>query len=106
MAKGRCCSKSTEMNTALNASLTPAYTARKLKEERMKTKVNGIQLNYAVEGAGPWVVFSHSLACDLSMWDEQVAALKGAFKVLRFDTRGHGGSDAPAGRLHFGTACR
>ena len=63
----------------------------------MKTKVNGIQLNYVVEGAGPWVVFSHSLACDLSMWDEQVAALKGAFKVLRFDTRGHGGSDAPAG---------
>jgi len=31
------------------------------------------------------------------MWDEQVAALKGAFKVLRFDTRGHGGSDALAG---------
>ena len=65
---------------------TPAYTARKLEEERMKTKVNGIQINYAVEGAGPWVVFSHSLACDLSMWDEQVAALKGVFKVLRTKT--------------------
>jgi len=74
-----------------------AYTARKLGEESMKVKANGIQLNYTVEGVGPWVVFSHSLACDLSMWDEQVAALKGAFKVLRFDTRGHGGSDAPAG---------
>jgi 3-oxoadipate enol-lactonase len=63
----------------------------------MKTKANAIQLNYEVEGTGPWVVFSHSLACDLSMWEEQAAALKSGFKVLRFDTRGHGGSDAPAG---------
>src|SRR5437867_7062815 len=40
---------------------------------------------------------SHSLACDLTMWDEQVAVLKRNFKVLRFDTRGHGKSDAPSG---------
>ena len=63
----------------------------------MKIKTNGIELNYVVEGAGPWLVMSHSLACDLSMWDEQLAMLKRSFKVLRFDTRGHGKSDAPAG---------
>jgi 3-oxoadipate enol-lactonase len=63
----------------------------------MKIKSNGIELNYVVEGSGPWVVMSHSLACDLSMWDEQAAALRRNFKVLRFDTRGHGRSDAPAG---------
>jgi 3-oxoadipate enol-lactonase len=63
----------------------------------MKIKTNGIELNYTVEGAGPWVVMSHSLACDLSMWDEQAAVLRRSFKVLRFDTRGHGKSDAPAG---------
>ena len=63
----------------------------------MKVKANGIQLNYEVEGEGPWVVFSHSLACNLAMWDEQTATLKRRYKVLRFDTRGHGGSDAPAG---------
>jgi 3-oxoadipate enol-lactonase len=63
----------------------------------MKIKTNGIELNYVVEGNGPWLVMSHSLACDLSMWDEQAAVLRRNFKVLRFDTRGHGASDAPAG---------
>jgi 3-oxoadipate enol-lactonase len=63
----------------------------------MKAQANGIGIHYSVEGRGPWVVLSHSLACNLSMWDEQAAHLAGHFRVLRFDTRGHGGSDAPAG---------
>jgi 3-oxoadipate enol-lactonase len=63
----------------------------------MKVKVGAIQVNYEIEGSGPWVVMSHSLACAVSMWDEQADALKGKYKVLRFDTRGHGGSDAPPG---------
>jgi 3-oxoadipate enol-lactonase len=63
----------------------------------MKIKTNGIELNYVVEGSGPWLVMSHSLACDLTMWDEQAAVLRRNFKVLRFDTRGHGKSDAPEG---------
>ena len=61
----------------------------------MKTKANGIQINYQIDGAGPWLVMSHSLACAASMWDEQVEALKHRYTVLRFDTRGHGASDAP-----------
>ncbi|HKW90939.1 MAG TPA: 3-oxoadipate enol-lactonase [Methylomirabilota bacterium] len=63
----------------------------------MKLKANGIEINYEIEGDGPVVTFSHSLACDLSMWDEQVRALRGRYRVLRFDTRGHGQSSAPAG---------
>ncbi|HEX7810988.1 MAG TPA: 3-oxoadipate enol-lactonase [Burkholderiales bacterium] len=63
----------------------------------MKIRSNGIELNYVAEGEGPWLVMSHSLACNVSMWDEQAAALKKNFRVLRFDTRGHGGSDAPKG---------
>lgn len=64
----------------------------------MKTTSNGIQVNYEVEGErGPWVVMSHSLACSLRMWDEQAALLRRQYRVLRFDTRGHGESDAPAG---------
>jgi 3-oxoadipate enol-lactonase len=43
------------------------------------------------------VTFSHSLACNLSMWDEQARALKGRYRVLRYDTRGHGQTTAPAG---------
>lgn len=63
----------------------------------MKAQANGIGINYSVEGKGPWVVMSHSLACDLTMWDQQAALLARHHRVLRFDTRGHGGSDAPAG---------
>jgi len=63
----------------------------------MKLSANGIEINYAIEGEGPMVTFSHSLGCNLSMWDAQVAALRRRYRVLRFDTRGHGQSGAPAG---------
>jgi 3-oxoadipate enol-lactonase len=63
----------------------------------MKLKANGIDINYEIEGDGPVVTFSHSLACNLGMWDEQVRALKGRYRVLRFDTRGHGQTSAPSG---------
>ena len=63
----------------------------------MKLTANGIEINYEIEGQGPVVTFSHSLACSLAMWDEQVAALRGRYRVLRYDTRGHGGTSAPAG---------
>ncbi len=63
----------------------------------MKIKTNGIEINYEIAGEGPWLTLSHSLACNLHMWDDQMAALTKKFKVLRFDTRGHGRSDAPPG---------
>jgi 3-oxoadipate enol-lactonase len=65
----------------------------------MKAKVNGIETNYEIHGAegAPWLIFSHSLACSLRMWDGQVAAFKDSFRILVYDTRGHGESDAPKG---------
>jgi 3-oxoadipate enol-lactonase len=64
----------------------------------MKAKINDTQIHYEIEGeSGPWVVLSHSLACSVRMWDEQVALLRSRYRVLRFDTRGHGASDAPPG---------
>jgi 3-oxoadipate enol-lactonase len=63
----------------------------------MKVKANGIEINYEIDGNGPWLTMSHSLACNLHMWDPQMAVLTKTFKVLRFDTRGHGQSSAPAG---------
>jgi len=63
----------------------------------MNIETNGIQIHCVIEGEGPWLTLSHSLACDLSMWDAQAALLARRFKVLRFDTRGHGRSSAPAG---------
>jgi len=63
----------------------------------MKVKTNGIETNYVIEGDGPWLTMSHSLASNLTMWDAQAKLLSGKFKVLRYDTRGHGGSSAPPG---------
>jgi 3-oxoadipate enol-lactonase len=65
----------------------------------MKTKANGIEVNYEIHGkeGAPWLVLSHSLACSVRMWDPQIAALKDKYRILAYDTRGHGGSDAPKG---------
>jgi 3-oxoadipate enol-lactonase len=63
----------------------------------MKIRTGDIDTNYVVQGDGPWLTMSHSLACNVSMWDEQVELLAKKFKVLRYDTRGHGGSSAPPG---------
>ncbi len=66
----------------------------------MKIQANGIRINYELTGRddGPVVMLSHSLACSLVMWNPQLEALESSFKVLRFDTRGHGDSDAPEGK--------
>ena len=66
----------------------------------MKIEVNGIGINYELSGRddAPVVMLSHSLASSLVMWNPQLDVLESKFNVLRFDTRGHGGSDAPEGK--------
>ncbi|MFL9891224.1 3-oxoadipate enol-lactonase [Paraburkholderia sp. RL17-381-BIF-C] len=63
--------------------------------------VNGTELHYRIDGDrhgnAPWIVLSNSLGADLSMWAPQVVALSKHFRVLRYDTRGHGHSEAPKG---------
>lgn len=63
----------------------------------MKTEINGFEMNYSLEGpeGAPVVVMSHSLGADLHLWDPQIPALTGNYRVLRYDARGHGGSAAP-----------
>ena len=69
----------------------------------MKINANEIDINYELTGkkGSPVVMLSHSLACSLVMWQPQMAVLESAFQVLRFDTRGHGDSDAPQGAYSF-----
>lgn len=64
----------------------------------MKATINGIAIHYEVHGkeGAPWTVWSHSLACSLRMWDPQIAAFKDRYRVLAYDMRGHGASEAPA----------
>jgi 3-oxoadipate enol-lactonase len=65
----------------------------------MKTNVNGIEINYEVHGkdGAPWIVWCHSLACSVRMWDPQIAAFKDRYRLLVHDMRGHGASSAPKG---------
>lgn len=58
-----------------------------------------VRLHYEVQGASdtPWLICSHSLGSDLSMWDGQVSILSKRFRVLRYDARGHGQSSVPPG---------
>lgn len=46
---------------------------------------------------GPVLVLSNSLGTTLNMWDPQVKPLSRRFRLVRYDTRGHGGSDVPPG---------
>jgi len=57
---------------------------------------NGIRINYELSGRkdGPVVILSHSLASSLKMWEPQMEMLESHFRVLRYDTRGHGKSEA------------
>lgn len=63
----------------------------------MKVTVNGIDIEYAIEGEGPVVTMSHALGCNLSLWEDQTRDLRQRYRVLRYDTRGHGHTDAPPG---------
>lgn len=71
----------------------------------MKINANGISINYQIDGpeGAPCIIFSNSLMTNLTMWDDQAAALKDSYRVLRYDQRGHGGTDAPAGKYSFAT---
>ena len=67
----------------------------------MKTVVhaNGIAVNYRLEGpvGAPVVMLSNSLMANYTMWDHQVPMLAETYRVLRYDQRGHGGTEVVAG---------
>jgi pimeloyl-ACP methyl ester carboxylesterase len=51
---------------------------------------DGVRLRYRDEGRGPAVVLVHGWTLDLDMWEPQLAALRGTFRVVRLDRRGFG----------------
>ncbi len=59
-----------------------------------KIQANGIDIHYQLEGTegSPILVFSNSLGTDLRMWDAITPTLLPYFQILRYDTRGHGGT--------------
>ena len=61
--------------------------------------MTAVAVHHVVTGPpdAPVVVLSNSLGSTHAMWDAQADALAEHFRVVRYDTRGHGGSPVPAG---------
>lgn len=60
---------------------------------------DGCRIAYRFDGPedAPVLLLSNSLGTTMAMWDPQVPAFAEHFRVLRYDSRGHGQSDSPAG---------
>jgi 3-oxoadipate enol-lactonase len=67
-----------------------ATTSIDIQRERFNCRVDG-------PANAPVVVLSNSLGADLSMWEPQAVSLAQRFRVLRYDTRGHGGTGVTPG---------
>lgn len=65
----------------------------------MQLEAGDCRFNVAIDGpaGAPWLVLSHALGATLEMWQPQVRPLSERFRLVRYDVRGHGGSDVPAG---------
>lgn len=65
----------------------------------MIINANGIGIAYELTGKkdAPVVMLSHSLSAAMDMWEHQVPALEKQCQVLRYDTRGHGATEAVDG---------
>ena len=62
-------------------------------------EIDDIVVHYRVDGPadGPKLVFSNSLGTDFRTWDAVTARLSGRYRILRYDTRGHGLTSCPEG---------
>jgi 3-oxoadipate enol-lactonase/4-carboxymuconolactone decarboxylase len=60
---------------------------------------NQVRTFYRLEGNEglPVLVLSHSIGTDHALWDLQIPDLLPYFQILRYDSRGHGATDAPTG---------
>ncbi len=64
-----------------------------------RIKANGIEMNYKLEGPpdASVLMLSNSLLTDYRMWDSQVPAFASKYRLLRYDSRGHGDTQATSG---------
>jgi pimeloyl-ACP methyl ester carboxylesterase len=73
-------------------------TSASTASQTNRLRVGDVHLQVRVDGTeGPWVILAHALGANLTLWDDTARHLAARYRVLRFDMRGHGGSDAPVG---------
>ena len=67
--------------------------------KNIMVSINDITVSYNDTGPvdSPVIVFIHGFPLNKSMWDKQTAALKDNYRVIAYDIRGHGNSDAGIG---------
>lgn len=68
------------------------------------TTGDGVKIAYRTDGPSrlPALILANSIATTLHMWDGQIPELSKHFHVVRYDYRGHGGSDVPPGAYSDG----
>ncbi|HEX8693713.1 MAG TPA: alpha/beta fold hydrolase [Longimicrobium sp.] len=81
--------------TACAHSVRPSAPAA--PSDTGRVAVEGGELYYESRGSGPAVVLLHGGGLDHTSWDPQVDPLSRAFRVIRYDARGHGRSTPPTG---------
>jgi len=67
----------------------------------MRLRVNGLEMYYTDTGPAsrPTIVLIHGFPFGSEMWHSQVRALKGSYRVVTYDLRGHGRSDTGDGQF-------
>nr|WP_298728923.1 alpha/beta fold hydrolase [uncultured Steroidobacter sp.] len=85
------------LSSAEAPTTLPAPSAQPL--ESHFTTGDGMRMAYRIDGSAdlPVLLLSNSIGTSLHMWNGQVDALAGKYRVVRYDTRGHGASGVPAG---------
>lgn len=73
-----------------------------------EAQINGIRLHYEDSGSSgqPALLLSNSLGTSLDMWWPQLEPLNERFRVVRYDSRGHGGSEVQDGEYTLDTLGR
>ncbi len=69
-----------------------------------RIQVGDLAVAVSVAGTGPPVVLLHGLGCGKRMWFHQALALQGRFRVIAYDQRGHGLTDAPTVATDYSAA--
>ena len=65
---------------------------------------DGVKIYYEDHGDGPPILLSHGYSATAQMWANQIEALKGQYRVIVWDMRGHGQSDSPEDQAQYSHA--